>query len=690
MHVHDVNVQHLYIEVTSELQEKGGVDVQILAVDLPTPSACDQPNELFSGSLTSDSSDVDLGSASTLDLDLPPTPSACDQPNELFSSSLTSDSSDVDLGSASTLDLDTPVDDAKLEKTSSNLIVRVFHNVLEGSSPCSALWGKATSTCTKSGEQENFPIAHSTATLVAPDADPPSQNPHHPTEKLPASPIPDADPPSQNPQHPTEELPASPIPDALVDECPSTPPSPRPVNLLSICNREVAQEWPRDPNGKGMNLSNISELLAENSPNQYPWCASMEDIYFVQGDDRKHVLTGSALVRWMEENGETDFAAEHISLARKRGPPKRLEVFPHDQVLQREEDAIRSRAENSGTPVIVPESTKTELELTSPWPLVPFSYRPEKLQMKIPVEQLPQRLIVHDPWNVLEVENARKNRHAEWSSCEDSTLVYKLQSHPMKAEKLSNPNTEMQSFIINIQPSDPSPGDLPIDVRVLHDPPPTVEPAHEAHVDCVTEDIQRTLKTMECDGEKGVVPRQGSGGTAADPIHSIKTSVPWQDVSRPTCNHLKSNSYVPLTARVRVVAKLSNDGDSHLSKEARNYQNFEAAMFEHWSGLSLVPDIIQDPVPLGAIVPQYYGYYEPEDAFLYSAGWVHGSPYERNIVMQPGPLYLSPEERLFPEDKETRNLSFRLIDFGRSYYAGVDTCSEMRYDRRSAKEMFLP
>ncbi|KZP19817.1 hypothetical protein FIBSPDRAFT_862305 [Athelia psychrophila] len=112
---------------------------------------------------------------------------------------------------------------------------------------------------------------------------------------------------------------------------------------------------------------------------------------------------------------------------------------------------------------------------------------------------------------------------------------------------------------------------------------------------------------------------------------------------------------------------------------------------------------LHDPVPLGAVVPQFYGYYVPETQTegpstempylspimllencgipvdpdtldeddidecsslfyrLHEAGYVHNSIATRNIVVQPGPLSELPEKRGMGSTK-----SFRLIDFGRT------------------------
>src|SRR5882762_2788431 len=68
---------------------------------------------------------------------------------------------------------------------------------------------------------------------------------------------------------------------------------------------------------------------------------------------------------------------------------------------------------------------------------------------------------------------------------------------------------------------------------------------------------------------------------------------------------------VPLTAKVSAVAKLSMQYDEHLDREAKNYQSFPAHLFEHRNGYNVIPPL-HDPVPEGAVVPQFYGYYVPE------------------------------------------------------------------------------
>lgn len=79
------------------------------------------------------------------------------------------------------------------------------------------------------------------------------------------------------------------------------------------------------------------------------------------------------------------------------------------------------------------------------------------------------------------------------------------------------------------------------------------------------------------------------------------------DPSR-TCSHRRVED-APATIKVQVTAKLSLQHDDHLALEADNYQKFTDTLFEHWTGFNVLPPL-HDPTPVGAVVPQFYGYYE--------------------------------------------------------------------------------
>ncbi|KAF8835880.1 hypothetical protein BDN67DRAFT_974824 [Paxillus ammoniavirescens] len=184
------------------------------------------------------------------------------------------------------------------------------------------------------------------------------------------------------------------------------------------------------------------------------------------------------------------------------------------------------------------------------------------------------------------------------------------------------------------------------------------------------------------------------------PTITIHPDVKWQNPSYPEtiCEHRKLDyKPSPRTARFLVAAKLSLPGDGHLAREAQNYLKFPAHLFQHWNGYNVVPPL-HDPTPVGAVVPQFFGYYVPRTksktryrspilliehcgkpvnarklsiddkqecaALLFRfhlAGWLHESFAERNILIQKGHPTTFPLNRMVNPTH-----SFRLIDFGRS------------------------
>jgi hypothetical protein len=119
------------------------------------------------------------------------------------------------------------------------------------------------------------------------------------------------------------------------------------------------------------------------------------------------------------------------------------------------------------------------------------------------------------------------------------------------------------------------------------------------------------------------------------PYRLIHSKIGYQCLERgPYCEHIATSpkGIHPLTAKVKVAAKLSLQYDHHLSKEAEAYQAFPRHFFEHWSGFNIIKPI-KEPTPVGPLVPQFYGYYVP-DINPDSDGSRSGSP--------EIPQYLSP------------------------------------------------
>ncbi|KIK40554.1 hypothetical protein CY34DRAFT_87100 [Suillus luteus UH-Slu-Lm8-n1] len=223
-----------------------------------------------------------------------------------------------------------------------------------------------------------------------------------------------------------------------------------------------------------------------------------------------------------------------------------------------------------------------------------------------------------------------------------------------------------------------------------------------------SQDSNENEQSEECSEEERFIlepPRVVRTATYSGPVLRIHTSVKWRSPWEEQCDHKKSSfgsGPVPRTAIVGVIAKLSIEDDCHLVREANNYQSFPDHFFQHWNGYNVISPI-QDPVPVGALCPQFYGYYTPDDPTdsrysrrprylspillvehcgreidpdglcqddkqecaslmlrFHHAGWLHDSFAARNILWQQG----KPTE--WPIDRPHSGKSFRLIDFGRS------------------------
>ena len=529
------------------------------------------------------------------------------------------------------------------------------------------------------------------------------------------------------------------------------------------------------------------------------------------------ISTGSKLAAHMRKIGELDWAEDEIYWAENQ-EEEPVEVPPYDigEVIKDQEMHIRmERAEvrqaTQPSEEIKPSPT-TVFNLDNYPPLVPFSAPTHNLQKRIPFHLLPQKLIVHDPWNLLFVHGS-DGRHMEWTAKTDIIRTYNLHLSEQGKEKVdmerrsrseletkTKDTNEREGFMGSVPPPESIPEahlylspahrsgvgnhsvvykaelELPrsmlvddvlcqkcmmgkvvehVDEKQRHgehpyggvrkeaeedDTGPSVGESsqsagapdpksgkviisadniptftgeivrgeeHKTEQACKKDDDMETTDEANDTGnekDKGNHTMQlGQTIRTISPIVKISPEVEWQNPERgPYCCHLQQSARCkqgPLTARVRVAAKLSNQYDEHLAREAKNYQSFPSHLFEHWSGYNVVPPL-HDPVPVGAVVPQFYGHYVPENnsdnsssylspilliencgtpvnpgclntddrqecaSLLYrfqAAGWSHNSFAERNIVMQPGPLSERPSYRGLSGIS-----SFRLIDFGRS------------------------
>ncbi|RXW19969.1 hypothetical protein EST38_g5889 [Candolleomyces aberdarensis] len=157
------------------------------------------------------------------------------------------------------------------------------------------------------------------------------------------------------------------------------------------------------------------------------------------------------------------------------------------------------------------------------------------------------------------------------------------------------------------------------DPKWLQETGTVVETAHEdpgltiANKDAI-EDENGECVSYDIEPPSLKVSRKYNG-----PVRVIDTGVQWQRAADGnTCKHRTgepgqplSPSEPPLTARVSIVAKMSLGYDYHLKTEANVYQKFPDHFYQHFTGYNIIAPL-QDPVPVWALVPQFYGYYLPD------------------------------------------------------------------------------
>ncbi|KAJ7684619.1 hypothetical protein DFH06DRAFT_13113 [Mycena polygramma] len=568
------------------------------------------------------------------------------------------------------------------------------------------------------------------------------------------------------------------------------------------------------------------------------WGATLYDFYWYRPmpDVASYMSnsTGSRLAAKMRELGEVDVAAPEITWADREEDPRQL-VLPEEtgrdiepwedglSWLRGECQSVRAEEHAHAIEVALSEPPDDEhYDITSiqpenypgPWPMIPFSFlKPgqfrsgqPKLETIIPYTLLPQKLIVHDPWNLLSMPEEIEAK-ADWNQMPDIVHTYELQPLTAAGQRKSEHQDDIYRKRVNddsrlIIPDDTDDGTQPMPMLRIKVPPyphKKVTPAAHLYIspgskagtgnhsevyhaewelpremlvprvfcqECVNDELTAMHESGELEqiiadavgdqpygfvtekvevqpacvvdvSQRTEAGREGDESIKPEihiieprkvectrvykgPIVEIHTKVKWQTPGRDeTCGHRKQGPIFcprddrqrsrPPTTSVRVCAKLSHEGDGHLAREAKVYQAFASHLSEHWSGYNLVRPS-REPVPVGAVVPQFYGYYapaarEPDAPYLspvmllencgipldtsiltpdqskecwslvyrlHHADWVHGSVAERNIMMQAGPLTTPQGWLRGYSPKTVDGISFRVIDFGRSCYCGEE------------------
>ena len=312
-------------------------------------------------------------------------------------------------------------------------------------------------------------------------------------------------------------------------------------------------------------------------------------------------------------------------------------------------------------------------EYPAPWPLKPFSAPLARVQRKYSHSALPRKLIVHDPWNCLLTDSDEAKRvkrdQCKWGTKEDNIRTYRLELRASSEESSDSDSDSNSDHDSKGEKEDPRNGSkydakknsLNCPVAHLYISPRRKfgrgnhSFVYQAELELPREMLVRPKACWECmmkqyretkllyqagvidDKNKDIFLKADEnkvkefyfrisemGLEYAEEIHdekleALKNSIDWQ-TKPPYCSHLSRDVPIPPSHRVSVTAKLclprrdedDDDHEYHLANEGKLYQKFPGHMFEHWNGYNLIPPV-RYPTPVGAVVPQFYGYYLPDE-----------------------------------------------------------------------------
>lgn len=142
------------------------------------------------------------------------------------------------------------------------------------------------------------------------------------------------------------------------------------------------------------------------------------DLFMTTRIPGKHNLrtftSGSLMRAHMLKIGELNAAADEMDWAASEPDPKRLQPFDIGTLIRDAENR------NGG---------KYDMDSV-------FNKLLPALQAQLPYHLLPEKLIVHDPWNTLSIRNPQRDADTPWSDKEDIVHTYKLSLSPEGEKKV--------------------------------------------------------------------------------------------------------------------------------------------------------------------------------------------------------------------------------------------------------------
>ncbi|ESK84426.1 hypothetical protein Moror_6227 [Moniliophthora roreri MCA 2997] len=185
----------------------------------------------------------------------------------------------------------------------------------------------------------------------------------------------------------------------------------------STRRRTIFRFWPRDPNGAVLRCSPPG-MRAPNATSL--WGSTLYDFYHTNRipsvTSSVTKTTGNKLMKWCRENGELDWAPDEIAWAEMEAGPRKIEG---PNPVEMYEVMVDMKVPQTKWAKSILESQKDSDDVANhrtpfhpssyppPYPTPPFSCSLPRLEETVPIHLLPQKLIVHDPNDVLCATNPR-------------------------------------------------------------------------------------------------------------------------------------------------------------------------------------------------------------------------------------------------------------------------------------------
>ncbi|VDB90291.1 unnamed protein product [Peniophora sp. CBMAI 1063] len=176
-------------------------------------------------------------------------------------------------------------------------------------------------------------------------------------------------------------------------------------------NRFIFRVWPRALDGEVIRGDHAEHGKMTSNGCQI-WGDTLYDLFMTTRIPGRHNLrtftSGSLMRAHMLKFGELHAAADELDWAASEPEPKQLQPFDIGKLIRDADNRTGGRYHMDSM-------------LNS---LLPT------LQSRLPFHLLPEKLIVHDPWNTLSISKTHRDSNTAWSEKDDIVHAYKLSLSP--------------------------------------------------------------------------------------------------------------------------------------------------------------------------------------------------------------------------------------------------------------------